>query len=91
MQKYQAILFVSTGMVDETGPLNQALSIARNNQANLTALIIHPKFPSHLAEYEKKHEQILMDELRSTIQKVGQEIGVDTDSMTLTYGSRKKK
>jgi hypothetical protein len=84
MQKYQDILFVSTGMADETDALKQALSLARNNQANLTALIIHPKFPSHLADYEKKHEQALMDELRTTIQKVGQEIGVDTSSMALT-------
>ncbi|MEX0829490.1 MAG: universal stress protein [Nitrospirales bacterium] len=90
MQKYQDILFVSTGMTDETDALKQALSIARNNQASLTALIIHPKFPSHLADYEKKHEQALMDELRATIQKVSQEIGVDSESMTLTMEAERK-
>jgi hypothetical protein len=31
-----------------------------------------------------------MDELRSTIQKVGQEIGVDTDSMTLTMEAERR-
>lgn len=90
MQKYQDILFVSTGMADEKDALKQALSLARNNQANLTALIIHPKFPSHLADYEKKHEQALMDELRTTVQKVGQEIGVDTSSMALAMEAERK-
>jgi universal stress protein E len=40
MQKYQNILFVSTGMTDETDGLKQALSLARNNQANFMALIV---------------------------------------------------
>ena len=90
MQKYQDILFVSTGMADETDALKQALSLARNNQANLTALIIHPKFPSHLADYEKKHEQALMDELRAAVQKVGTQIGVDTSALTLAIEAESK-
>jgi nucleotide-binding universal stress UspA family protein len=90
MQKYQDIIFVSTGMADETDALKQALSLARNNQANLTALIIHPKFPSHLADYEKKHEQVLMDELRATVQKVGTQIGVDTNAMPLAIEAESK-
>ncbi len=76
MSNYQEILFVSTGMSDETDALKQALSISRNHQARLTTLIIHPRFPAHLAAHEKKYEQSLMDNLRATIQTVGLEIGV---------------
>lgn len=90
MQRYQNILFVSTGMADETDALKQALSLARNNQANLTALIIYPKFPSHLADYEKKHEQLIMDDLRATIETVGKQIGVDTNALTLTIEAESK-
>jgi nucleotide-binding universal stress UspA family protein len=89
MQKYQNILFVSTGMTDETDGLKQALSLARNNQANFMALIVPRKFPSHLDD-EKKRQQTLMDELRTVIQKVGTEIGVDTSSMTLAIESDSK-
>lgn len=90
MKKYRDILFVSTGMIDETDALKQALSLARNNQSNLTSLIIYPKFPLHLAGYEEKHEQTIINELRATIQKVGQEIGVDTDSMTIPMEAERK-
>lgn len=90
MQKYKNILFVSTGMSDETDALKQALSLARNNQANLAALIIHPKFPSHLASYETNYEQTLMEKLNASIQKTGKEIGVQTDKMTLTIEAERK-
>lgn len=90
MQKYQSILFVSTGMADETDALKQALSIARNNQSTLHALIIHPKFPKQIADYEKKHEQALMDELRGTIEKVGQEIDIDTKSLAISMEAERK-
>lgn len=90
MQKFQDILFVSTGIKDETEALKQALSIARNHQANLTALIIYPEFPARLAEYEKKHKQLLKDELYSAMQKVGADIGLDTESMTVTIETETK-
>lgn len=83
MPKYQKILFVSTGMSDETDALKQVISIARNHQAQLTALIIHPKFPSHLAEHEKKYEQSLINELHATVRKIGQDIGIDADDLVL--------
>lgn len=90
MQKYRNILFVSTGMSSETEALKQALSVARNNQASITALIIYPKFPDHLADYEKKHAQTLMDELHTALQKAGQDIGVDTGAMEIAIKTERR-
>lgn len=83
MQKYQNILFVSTGINDETEALKQALSIARNNQANLHVLIIHPKLPAKLKDYTNKYKQALVEELHATIHKVGEMIATDTSSMAI--------
>lgn len=90
MQKYQNILFVTTAMADETDALKQALSVARNHQANLTVLIIHPAFPPQLSDYEKKHEQALVEDINTTLQKVGKEIGVNTDAMAINLKSEIK-
>ena len=51
MQKFHNILFVSRGTGDDTESLKQALSLARNNQAQLEVRVISPEIPASLGDY----------------------------------------
>jgi nucleotide-binding universal stress UspA family protein len=90
VKKYQHILFVSTGIADETDALKQALSIARNNEADFSVLIIYPEFPHHFSEYEEKHVQSLMNDLHASIVKVSEQIGVDIKALNLRIEAKRK-
>lgn len=68
MQQFHHILFVSRGVMDETEALKQALSLARNNQARLKALIVCPDLPKEMAEYREKYETSLKDQLARSIE-----------------------
>lgn len=68
MQKFHNILFVSQGVTDETDALKQALSIARNNNAELKALIVCPEFPKEMSDYTEKYEATLIEQLQKSIQ-----------------------
>lgn len=59
MQRFKSILFVSQGITDESGALNQALSLARNNGASLTAMIVLPDLPRAMQAYESQFEESL--------------------------------
>lgn len=59
MQRFKTILFVSQGLADESAALSQALSIARNNGASLTAMIVCPELPKAIQAYEAQYEQSL--------------------------------
>lgn len=90
MPKYQNILFVSTGVADETEALKQALSLARNHAAQLTVMVVHPAFPAHLAAYEEKYEQNLQNEMQATLQQVAQDVDADLEAMAPTVVTEQK-
>jgi universal stress protein E len=68
MNKFHNILFVSQGVTDETEALKQALSIARNNKAELKALVVCPEFPKEMADYTEKYEAALKEQLERSLQ-----------------------
>jgi len=68
MQKFHNILFVSQGVADETDALKQALSIARNNKAELKALVVCPELPNEMAKYKDNYELSLKQQLQKLIQ-----------------------
>lgn len=68
MQKFNNILFVSRGVTEETDAIKQALSIARNNQSELNALIVAPGLPKEMKDYKKKYEGSLIEHLQKSIQ-----------------------
>lgn len=67
MQRFRKILFVSQGLVDESESLKQALSIARNNNAEVKALIICPNLPSKMSEYKEQYESSLIKKLQGSV------------------------
>ena len=76
MQNFRNILFVSDGLTDDLHALQQALSIARNNKAQLRALIVCPEFPKELAKYRERYQTSLIQQLNASIQAARKETGV---------------
>lgn len=76
MQKFHNILFVSQGLTDDLDALKQALSITRNNKAELRALIVCPEFPKELVQYREKYETWLAQQLDVLIQTAREKTGV---------------
>jgi len=70
MQRFNNILFVSHGVTDETEALKQALSLARNNKAELKALIVWPEFPKKMADYKGKYKASLVEQLEASIKAI---------------------
>jgi universal stress protein E len=80
MKRFNNILFVSHGVTDETEALKQALSLARNNKAELKALIVCPEFPKEMSDYKGKYEASLIQKLEASIQATREAIKVsETD------------
>ncbi|MGZ8319079.1 MAG: universal stress protein, partial [Telluria sp.] len=76
MQNFHSILFVSEGLTDDLDALKQALSLARNTNADLRALIVCPEFPKALAKYREKYETSLAQQLNALIQTARETTGV---------------
>jgi universal stress protein E len=80
MQRFNNILFVSHGVTDETEALKQALSLARNNKADLKALIVCPEFPKEMSDYKGKYEASLIQQLEASIRAAREAVKVsETD------------
>lgn len=76
MQRFNNILFVSHGVTDETEALKQAISLARNNKAELKAVIVCPDFPKEMADYKGKYESSLIEQLQASIHKTREVVKV---------------
>jgi nucleotide-binding universal stress UspA family protein len=68
MHNFHNILYVGYANGDETEGLKQALSLARNNQAPLTVLIMYPKLPDSLGDYKKAFEDSLVELAKKSVQ-----------------------
>ncbi|MGL6161005.1 universal stress protein [Microbulbifer sp.] len=67
MQNFHNILFVSHGLGGESAALMQALSLARNNNAALSALILCPELPESLGGYRQLYINALKDRFRQSL------------------------
>lgn len=68
MRHYNNLLYVAHGMADETAGLKQAISLARNNEAQLKVLVIAPEFPGEFSDYQKKYEESLIQQAKACIE-----------------------
>ncbi len=76
MPTFQKILFVSQAVTHDIGALKEALAIARNNQAGLSALIVCPEFPAAQARYRERYEASLVQHLEASIQAARAATGI---------------
>jgi universal stress protein E len=80
MREFRKILFVGQGLADETEALKQAMSLARNNAAELDGLIVCPELPSRMAEHRDRYETSLktaLEELAAAVRATLGEGGHD--------------
>jgi universal stress protein E len=70
-------------VTDETEALKQALSLARNNKAELKALIVCPEFPKEMLDYKGKYEASLVQQLETSIQATREAIKVSESELPL--------
>ncbi len=84
MHHYRNLLYISHGNTDETDGLKQALSLARNNQAPLTILILCPQFPGELADYRKTYEESLIQQVETSIIASKEAINLKEGDVNLT-------
>lgn len=83
MHRFQNILFISQGLADESEALKQALSIARNNKAEISALILCPELPKGMSEYRDRYETALIEQLKSSLQTCRDSIKVSESEVPL--------
>jgi len=69
MKRFRKILFVSHGLNEESGALEQAIRLALDNNAELSILIISPDFPERLKEYESSYVTWLKEQMDARVAK----------------------
>ena len=77
MNSFKNILYVSLGDENNDHALTQALSLARNNQAEIETLIIAPEFPGPMSEHIVKFESYATENMEQRIRTAGESLGAD--------------
>lgn len=84
MQSFRNILFVSRGAEDESDALKQALSLARNNAAHLTAVHVCPEVPVAMAPYKDTLLKSLRQDLEKAIEDASESVKLDRGAVPVT-------
>jgi nucleotide-binding universal stress UspA family protein len=84
MRHFHNLLYVSHGITDETEGLKQALSLARNNSAPLTILVVCPEFPKEFPQYKTKYEQSLQQQAEMSLAATKHALNLADDQLDIT-------
>lgn len=84
MRHYHSPLYVSHGTADETEALQQALSLARNNVAPLSVLVVCPEFPRKFPDYQKKYEESLIAQVEASIRSTKAALNLEEGSVEIS-------
>ncbi|MEQ8733813.1 MAG: universal stress protein [Rhodospirillaceae bacterium] len=84
MRHYHNPLYVSHGTADETEGLKQALSLARNNNAPLSVLVVCPEFSVDFPDYRKKYEESLIAQTEASIRSTKKAIKLEEGSVDIS-------
>lgn len=80
MQHFHNILYVSTGLDKDTlEGLKQALSLARNNQANLKFLLVHPELPVSQVAYREMYHAFFEVQAQEMLQSARAMLAMGAD------------
>jgi nucleotide-binding universal stress UspA family protein len=78
MQQFQRILMVSHGLGDEHAALKEAVTLARKNSAELSALIVAPELPPSMEDYRERFANSLRDRFREELGTVIASLAAET-------------
>lgn len=84
MKDMRRVLFVSQGLVDESGALQQALSIARNQHATLRVLQVLPQFPPALSAYTRRFEDLQRERFTAEFARAREALGLPEPGPPMT-------
>lgn len=85
MNNFHNILFVTFGTDHKTEGLKQALSLARNNNADLKILILAPEMPDALPDYRKQLDDLIMTHTRNLVKIASAELHGPHTPVNITY------
>lgn len=82
MQHFHRILYVSTGLDKDTlDGLKQALSLARNNQADLKLLLVHPELPLNQVAYREMYHAFFEAQAHEMLQSARAALAMADDAV----------
>lgn len=84
MRHFHNLLYISHGAIDGTEGLKQALSLARNNEAQLKILIISPELPIEFSDYQKKYKESLLEQTKTSINLTKEAINLEEGSVNIS-------
>jgi universal stress protein E len=84
MQQFRNLLYVSHGLGDETEGLKQALSLARNNGAPLSVLVIAPDLPKSLGDYRSNYDEGMLAKTNAMIDATRSALDIDSGAIAIT-------
>lgn len=70
MKHFHNVLFVTNGLGKDVHALQQAISLALDNNAKLSILILCPSLPHNLEEYKNSYETFLLEQMQQSIDTV---------------------
>lgn len=81
MQKFNNILFLSQGVMDNRESLAQSIRLAWRNKAQLTGLVVCPHLPNDMNDYEEQYERWLLESLQNLVHESLVEHDMSSDDM----------
>jgi nucleotide-binding universal stress UspA family protein len=75
LENFRKILYATTCRDEDLPALRQAISLARNNGAQLSALVYRPELPDNLAHQAKGYDDFLRTKTAQLIAEVSVELG----------------
>jgi nucleotide-binding universal stress UspA family protein len=85
MPRFQNILLVVDGLSADADALKQALSQARNNQAELSVLLLPPSLPPAFADRQDVFEKGLVEQVRANLAAAAKQLRLDEATLTIDY------
>jgi universal stress protein E len=84
MRRFQNLLYVTRGTAGQIDALKQALALARNNGAELHALVVSPVLPKKLETHEASYETSLAERIEADIANAQSELKMNPDEVSVS-------
>ncbi len=83
MKKFNAILYVTNGIFNETEGLKQAMKLVSANRLKLDVLLVYPALPKTQDSYADSYGEYLEEQLSETLEQTRQSLQFTVDQVPL--------